>query len=188
MAATPSVKIVKTFDFRGSPREFSNRYHFNGGTPAANADWDALFDAIVLQEKTLWESYVEITEAVGYAAGSDLPVHSKTYTLTGTATITDGVRAPGEVAALVRYATTARSVRNHPIYLFNYYHAAKGSTALTMDELNAAQKTAIQNYANAWVTGFSDGTVTHHRCGPQGHVATAAIVNQYLRHRDFPAG
>ena len=115
MAPTPSVKVSKSFDFRGSPRIFSNRYHFNGGTPAANADWDALFDAIVLQEKTLWESYVEIVECVGYAAGSDLPVHSKTYTTAGTATITDGVRAPGEVAALVRYATTARSSRNHPI-------------------------------------------------------------------------
>ena len=94
--------------------------------------------------------------------------------------------APGDAAALVRYSTGQRSVKNHPIYLFNYYHVVETSSISASDVQLAAQKTAMLTYANAWVTGFSDGSVTHHRCGPQGHTATGASVDAYIRHRDLP--
>src|SRR5678816_3780043 len=141
----PSIKIVKTFNYRGGPREWSNRYHFDNLAPTDATHWETLADAVVLAEKAIYmpvSTQFHITEAVGYDAGSEIPVWSKSYSTLPTGSFANAVDQPGDVAAVVRYSTSARSEKNHPIYLFNYYHAAKGSTALTMDELNAAQKTA----------------------------------------------
>jgi hypothetical protein len=182
---------VKTFNYRGSPRLFSNRYYFDDLAPADNTKWTTFADAVTAAEKAIFQpvsTQFKIVEAVGYDAGSDVPVFSKAYNLTVTGSFASAVDQAGDVVALVRYSTSARTSKNHPIYLYNYYHGAKGSTLLTIDELNAAQKTAIGTYAAAWVAGFSDGAVTHNRCGPQGHTATGYLVNSYLRHRDFPAG
>ena len=93
MAATPSIKITKQFTYRGVARHFSNRYHFVGGTPADNAHWTTLSDAIVTAEKVIYTSVVTIVSTTGYAAGSEVPVFSKTYSTAGTRTLV-GVRAP----------------------------------------------------------------------------------------------
>ena len=63
--ATPSVRIVKTFNYRGAVKEYSNRYHFTGGTPADSTAWNALFDAITAQEKTCLPAAQTITQAIG---------------------------------------------------------------------------------------------------------------------------
>lgn len=188
MAATPSLRVIKSFPFKGGTRLTSNRYHFNGGTPADATHWHTLMDAVTTAEKAATTGDVTITEAVGYAAGSDVPIASKTYSLSGTVSpVSTTVLAPGEVAALVRYATNARSTKNHPIYLFNYYHrvylhAAGGSP----DLLDANVRTAWGTYAAAWIAGFSDGTITAIRASPNGAAATGAFVEEYVTHRDFP--
>lgn len=188
MAATPSVRIVKTSYFKGGSRTWSNRYHFNGGTPADAAHWHTLTDNIVAAEKLIYTSSHEITEAVCYAAGSDVPVASKVYALFGLYSPTGTAAAtPLEVAALIRYSTAARSTKNHPIYLFNYVHGAITDTSsLGHDLLLPQQKTLLQTYATAWITGFSDGTITAVRASPSGAAATGSIVEEYLTHRDFP--
>lgn len=188
MAATPSVKVLKSMSFKGGTRVWSNRYHFNGGTPVDTAHWNTLFDAVTAAEKLTLSTVTTIIETIGYAAGSDVPVASKTYSLAGTVSPVSGAApAPGEVAALVRYSTTARTVKNHPIYLFNYIHRpwllTSGSNS---DKLDANQKTALTTYAGAWITGFSDGSITAVRASPQGAAATGAIVEEYVTHRDFP--
>lgn len=186
MAATPSVKITKTFTYRGVSRRFSNRYHLAGGTPPDTAHWIALMDSIVAFEAAIYASSVQIVAGTAYAAGSEVPVASKTYSTNGSGTFTSAQSNPGDVAALVRYATAARSSKNHPVYLFNYYHGA-WSVSGNADVINVNQKSAMSLYAGRWISpGFSDGTTSYTRAGPNGAAATGAIVEDFLTHRDLP--
>jgi hypothetical protein len=185
MAATPSIRVVKQFTYRGVLRTFSNRYHFNGGTPADGTHWTTFSDAVVTAEKAIFPASVTIVETLGYAAGSEVPVFTKTYSTAGTWT-TSGVTTPGDVAALLRYSTTARSTKNHPIYLFNYYHGFNSQGGSAQDLLVATQKAALSTYAGSWISGFSDGTNTLVRAGPNGATATGHLEEQYLTHRDLP--
>lgn len=193
MASTrPSIRVVKQFDYRGIPRTFSNRYYFTGTTPADSTHWTTLSDAVVTAEKATQFARASggttIVETFGYEAGSEIPVFSKTYSQTGTLALGAGMIMPGDVAGLVRYSTAARSSKNHPIYLFSYYHAV-ATTGIypANDSWIAAQVTAHGTYAGLWdSTGFSDGTNNHKRTSPQGHDATGHTVEALLTHRDLP--
>jgi hypothetical protein len=188
MASTPSIRIVKSSAYKGGLRLFSNRYHFNGGTPADATHWHTLMDAVTAAEKAIYGSHITITEALGYAAGSDVPVATKTYSLAGTMTVGGtGVGAPLTDAVLGRWSTAARSTKNHPIYLFNYFHGAVvDNTVLGFDKVWATQVTAVSTYITAWITGFSDGSITAVRASPNGAAATGSLVEEYVTHRDFP--
>lgn len=198
MATTPdtrhSLVIKKRFGYRGGTREFSNRYHFEGALPTDNAAWIAMADLVVAAEKLIYAGDVTIVEAIGYDSGSATStnphgdaVFTKTYTTAGTGTFdSSGPAAPGDCAAFVRYSTPARSTKNHPVYLSNYYHGVY-SEAGGGDNLLTAQLGAMETYQNHWINGFlADGSLRE-RCGPRGAVATGGMVSPVIRHRDFPA-
>lgn len=181
----PSIVVKKSFTYRGSTKVWSNRYYLNN-VPPDNAHWTTLSDAIVTAEKAILWSTHTIVGTVGYLAGSGLPVFTKTYSTAGTGSFAASVPATGDVAALVRYTTTARTSKNHPVYLFNYYHSAAQANSGAPDTLPASYATALGTYANAWVSGFSDGTTTYKKTGPHGAVAQGYVVEANLTHRDFP--
>lgn len=182
----PSLVTRKHFTYRGSVREFHNRYYFDSSVPGSSADWIALGDAVTAGEKAVLPSYVVIDEAIGYLSGSFVPVWSKTYSLAGTLVLTGTSPTPGDCAALVRYSTTQRTSKNHPIYLFNYYHGVRWDTAGDNDTVAAAQQTALGTYAGNWVAGGWVAGKTYKKCGPFGAVAQGEFVEPLITHRDLP--
>jgi hypothetical protein len=189
MSVTPSVKVVKSFGYKGGTRLWSNRYHFNGGTPADDTHWHTLMDNIVAAEKLCLRSNVTIVECVGYNAGTDLPISSKTYSQAGSIVLSGSeIDMTGDSAYLLRWSTSARSSKNHPIYLFSYMHGIKRDPADGPNVCQSLQRQAFNTYGAAWVTGFSDGTITAVRAGPNGATGSFVALPQpvYVTHRDFP--
>ena len=177
---------MKTIPFRGGTQEWSNRYHFDGVLPPDSATWTVLADLLVADEAAIIPAYCTVVEAVGYGPGSDVPVFSKVYTTAGTLSVSgEDAQAP-EVVALVKWQTSKRSSKNHPVYAFNYIHGVSTHSATELSWLLNGQKTAIGTYMTGWVTGYSDGSHTHHRTLPDGTLCTSATVENYVTHRDFP--
>jgi hypothetical protein len=187
-SSVPSIRLVVNSSYKGGTRQWSNRHHFTGGTPANSTAWTTLASNITTSWKAAMAASHTIVEAVGYAAGSDLPVFNEVLSIAGTYSLgaNDEPCALAN-AALFRFATAARSSKNHPVYGFSYIHGAiYDRTVSGYDKLPTDWLTPLTTYANHWVSGFSDGTNTYVRSTAGGHTATGVVVEEYLTHRDFP--
>jgi hypothetical protein len=182
-----SIRTVKSFQFRGGTKLWSNRFHFNGGNVGDSTAWGTFFDGWVLAEKAIHGANVTIVEAHGYAPGSDVAVANKTYSTVGTLVVTGGNYTPGECAVVLRMATTKLSTKNHPVFVFSYFHGALMNTASGVaDNLLASQKTAVEGFADSMKNGLSIGGRTYIRTTPSGELTTGRVVSPYIGHRDFP--
>jgi hypothetical protein len=182
-----SIKIRYTTPYRGTTRPWSCRFHLNTATPPSdNAHWAALALALRNDLKAGVSSGIVIVGSTGYAAGSEVPVWTETVSVPGT--LATGTPTTGDCAAMCRWTTDARSTKNHPVYLFNYFHGASWSGSGSSDTLLAAQKAVYDAFASKFASGgagYSDGAVTYHRAGPYGAVGLVGSCDQYVRHRDF---
>lgn len=187
--ATPtqaSLKLTKSFTYRGGTREFSNRYFLNSAVgPPDDGHWETFAAAVLDWEAAIFASDIAYVEAAGYRGGSDVPVWSEGLSSAGTSEYDDSNPYPGDCAAMLRWGTDVRTSKNHPIYLFNWYHGVYGTPAGPVDELNVTQKGNVESLAAQLVAGLSDGTTSWKRAGPFGAVALSGSCSAEVLHRDF---
>lgn len=187
MAATPRIVVRWGILYRGNVKQASSVYHFNGGFPADAAHANTFMDAVTTAEKAIRTNAHTLNLASVYPAGSNVASFTKVYSLAGTLAAGTSNGAPAEVCCLLRWATTAKTSKNHPIYLFNYLRGIQLVQQVASDpQVYGAQITAIDSYAAAWIAGFSDGSNTYVRAGPNGATATGHLSETYPHHRDFP--
>lgn len=186
MALKPSVKTVFTMPYRGVTQTWSNRYHFDGVVPAGDADWIDLFSQLSTWHRAIIPAGGVLHELVGYLAGSEVPVFSDAVDLAGNAEYgVNDIPCPGDVAALVRFSTTQRTSKNHPIYLFKYIHQAMHQVG-SPDTISVNMKSVLDTVMQKWVDGtFTIGGTSVFYCGPNGAVAQTRTTETYLTHRDF---
>lgn len=186
-----SLTIVKSFTYRGAAEEWSNTYFMTGDLPSSPASWKTLADAVIADEKACYTSHTEVVRAIGHQAGESVAVWSYDYLaaseeVPGTLTPTTATSFQGgDAAAWIRWSTDRLTSRGKPIYLRSYFHDVYGgSSATTVDSLDATQKTHLQAYGAEWVTGFTDGDgVLHTRAGPHGVVGLVPLAATFLTTR-----
>jgi hypothetical protein len=162
---------VQKFTYRGADELYSNTYHFTGGDPGNTGNWDNLQAAVVDALKVALLNTTTIVRAIGHNAGDVVAVYDNDLTVpgptpTGALTVEgSAVVTPGDTAIWLRWLTANRTSRGKPIYLRKYFHDCR---QYGRDEASPLQKSALETYGAAWVTGFYDGSEVHSICGPLG--------------------
>lgn len=186
MATPPSGKLVWQSPYRGGTRLWSNRYYVTGPDWSGSTQFHTWVDAVWGQLQGATLAATTLVEAVAYQGGSDLPFDTYSIGAAGTKSLGTSWRAPLEECLLLKFTTTARSTKNHPIYLFKFIHCVPTGGATSPDIPDSGYvSTATSRYGN-FVSGLSDGTNNRILCGPRGAVAQSMVVETYLHHRDFP--
>jgi len=174
MAAVVGVTLIKRMTYRGdASEEWSNQYHFSGSVPADNTAWKALYDALIVQEKTLYLSTCAVVRAYGYDSDADDAVAVDSYdylaaaaTVAGTATTGTGTYPAGDQAAWIRWKTSRLNTKGKPIYLRKYYHGVptEEDSPTTSDTVAAGWITSAQAFGTKMFDGtFLDGRTIRSR-------------------------
>lgn len=182
----PGVKFVFSSPYRGGTKTWSTKVYVNGPDWASQAQFNAYVDAVWGDWITRIATTTTFVEAVAYDAGSFLPVFTYAKNAAGTYSLSGLQLAPLEACILLRYTTTARTSKNHPIYLWNYIHNVPTNGATSPDVPASGFKSGWDTRAAALVTGYSDGTQVRKRAGPRGAIAQAGACETYLHMHEFP--
>lgn len=176
---------MKQFPRRAGTVTWSNRYFFTGAN-LTSGQFTALNALLEAEEILLFASNCSIIEFIQYDAGSDVPVRTASASSAGNLSMSGKEHCSSDSVGLIRFSTSQRTTKNHPIYLFKYMHGVVMSAGNAGDDVNSTLKTRYDSYASDVVAGFNDGTSTRHVCGPFGAVAIGGFVSPYVHHRDFP--
>jgi hypothetical protein len=193
-APTTVLTVIKRFTYRGnSNEEWSNTYAFSGATPADSAAWRALFDALVLQEKTLFASSCSVVGGYGYDSipvtgdhaiwSVDLTVVPNTP-VAGTYT-PSGEAFAGDQAAWVRWGLDRFNTNGKRVYLRKYYHAGWKATG-SVDGLHANYTAALSAIGNKLLDGtFITGRKIVDKDGnvPIGTAVSPFVTTRTLKRR-----
>lgn len=172
--------------YRGNTVVWSNRWFFNQTSLPSTGDRTAIAQAIWDQEKIQYTTKVTIVDAIWYAAGSDVPVSTSAITGACTLSASGRIETPGDCAAVIRFSTTQRTSKNHPIYLFKYFHDVRYSSGGLADTVDTTQAGRFLALGQLLVTGISQGGTTYKVAGPQGAVGQGVDALPLITHRDFP--
>jgi hypothetical protein len=183
------LTIVKAMTYRGVVgEEWSNTYALSGATPADSTAWKALFDAIVVQEKTCYHSGVSVTRGYGYDKIPQKGDHTvwtvdlrpSSTTVPGTLSLTSAVQTAGDQAGWIRWSLNRFNSHGKRIYLRKYFHGAGVATG-GGDSMSATTK---GNY-DAFGAFMFGGTLLGSRTivDKLGNVPIASASSQYVTTR-----
>jgi hypothetical protein len=160
MAAQNGIIVTKSFDYRGVPEEWSNKYWFTQTAPFTSAQFRAVFDNIASHEKTLFSSATTIVGGRGYN-DNDEHAHSvwevdltlaPDTPIPGTLAPGAAERQAGDSAVFVWWKTSRKNTRGKPIYLRKYFHDVYNEAGPPHDGVADLQKLAMQAFAEGFYT------------------------------------
>ena len=164
---------------------WSNRWFFTGAALTL-AQFNALVALLEAEYILILPTTSSIIEYTQYDPGSDVPVRTSSVSVAGTLATTGRQFCPSDAVTMLRFSTSQRTSKNHPIYLFKYFHAVMIDTSGDGDHQATTQNSRVTAFGTDVVAGFSDGTSTRHVTGPYGAVAIGFVNDGYIHHRDFP--
>jgi hypothetical protein len=152
-----SLRVDKSFTYRGAPEQWSNRYHLSGGNPASEAEWLAILNAIAQVERAFLAIGVKIVGGSGYLTDDGAAAFTYEYATgsewEGLYQITSGeMEAPGDVAVWARWWCGKYSKRGKKIYLRKYFH---GIALQGADIFAPPQRALMLTYAQSMQAGFA---------------------------------
>jgi hypothetical protein len=181
MPDTPSITLVKEFDYRGRPEEWSNTYHFKGAaTPDEDGQWSNMILAVWDEERKVIQSSSKLVRAYGYAAGNESSVFQWDLTGEDPAALVgqnavSGINMAGDQAVWIR-AKIGTGSTGKKVYIRKYYHdvplGAQGG-----DVIHPLAVPLLQTLAETLIDGSILGDWTW--CGPQGQDATLPFAPNY---------
>lgn len=181
------VKVGFTFSWRGASHSWGQLYHFDGPTSWADqTHFDTFAVNLWNQIKQPLPARVTCNDMTAYNAGSFLPVFNHTIAAAGGYTDTSNPQAAGELCMLWRFTTDQRTTKNHPIYLFKWFHGMQTDGATSPDSLRAGIVATAATPISSLLSGISDGTNSRKYCGPRGAVALSGTCYSTLHAREFP--
>lgn len=178
------MRIGFAIPYRGGTKDWSTRFHLSA-EPPDTSHWHNLFEAMWADLKAGIRGDVQLMYATGYTNDTTPYVWREEFDGTfGTLT----PAAPEQAAiicALLHFTTDVRNSRGGPVFLRNFIHGVNASSS-DYDAPSSTQKAALNTFASTLAgdgAGYSDGTTTYHRAGPDGDSGIVGTCNDFLSRR-----